>query len=131
MAEVKVSSGKIKIAQSGFVAATYVFGDAGVGNAGGFIFHIFANGATFSLTTAARVAGQQAETDALAMVAVPYKKMFLNAAAGDNTYVTTPITGTSLILVPSFGQSVGLVIASLSVADLIIYAKPIADCPSY
>jgi hypothetical protein len=41
-------------------------------------------------------------------IAIPYKKHYLNGAVGDETYVTTAITGNSLIEVPSTGLDVRL-----------------------
>jgi hypothetical protein len=132
MAEVKVSNAeKLVIPVSGFVSATYVFGSADTGRSGGWCFHVFANGATFSLTTVARIRGQKAEADALPMVNVPYRSIFLNGAVSTDAFLATAITGTSLIVVPSLGQSVGLLVASLSVANLIVYAYPVSECPAF
>lgn len=51
-------------------------------------------------------ARKQGSSDA--PVAVPYKKLHLNGLAGDASYVSTGITGTSLIEVPCEGMDVVL-----------------------
>jgi hypothetical protein len=132
MAEQKVPNyEKLVIPFSGFAATTFVYGPADTGRSGGWCFHIFANGATFSLTAVARIKGPKAETDALPMVTVNYRSIFLNGAVSTEAFLPTAITGTSLIVVPSLGQSVGLLVASLSVANLIVYAYPVSECPAF
>jgi hypothetical protein len=41
-------------------------------------------------------------------VAIPYRKLHLNGAVGDGSYVSTAITGTSIIEIPSTGMDVSL-----------------------
>jgi len=60
-----------------------------------------------------------------ALLAIPYKKYHLNGAVGDATYVSTAITGTSLIFVPSEGMDVSVSCTSFTSGSLALAAYPV------
>lgn len=124
LTEVQVAAGKMIFANG--VVTTYVYGDPGVGDASAWEFHIVSNGATGSITVSARARGAQAETDQVPMVAIPYQAGFINGAVGTEAFISTAITGTSLITVRGGGRSVGLNVTALTVGTFTVYATPIA-----
>jgi len=90
-------------------------GDAGDGAKAVKVIHLKNNAWTGSLTIAAR---KRNPSKGEAFVAIPYKKHHLNAAVGDETYVSTPITGESLIEVPAAGMEIRLVVSASSAGSL-------------
>lgn len=91
----------------------------GVGSVAGWLISIVGSG-TWSITVKARLGGS-ADTQ----MAVPYKKHHLNGAVGDATYVSTAITGNSLIFVPSEGMDVDLHCTSYTSGSPVITGRPV------
>lgn len=64
-----------------------------------------------------------APTDAF--VGIPYRKLHLNGSAADASYVTTAITGASLIFIPTCNMQVGLLLGTYTSGSFTIYATPV------
>src|SRR5262245_1126549 len=79
----------------------YIIGDPSDGEVGLFAVHI-RNVATLSasIVVKARSRIPQAADDNATFQPIPYKKKYLNGAVADNTYVSVPITGESIIEIP-------------------------------
>lgn len=75
-------------------ADTYIVGDVGTDAYGILAMHLKGNLWNGSITVKARVTGSN-----FPFVAIPYRKLYLNAAVADATIVSTAITGDSVIQV--------------------------------
>lgn len=64
--------------------------------------------AVVSIVVKARSRNPEAAADSAPFLACQYVKIWLNGAAGDQTYVNTAITSDSLILVPATGMAIEL-----------------------
>jgi hypothetical protein len=94
----------------------YIMGGDSTGQVSILTIHILSNTATGSMTVTARKAGS-----GLAFVQIPYKKRWLNGAVGDDTNVTTAITGTSIIEVNAAGLDVALNVSALSAGSFTVH----------
>lgn len=107
-------------------SGTLEFGNASAaGVASTWAFHIV-NDNTFSGTiiVKGRSDSLEAGVDNIGYVAVNYVSIYLNGAVSDQTYKNTTITTTSLILVPSTGQSIAFAITCAS-GSCSVYARPV------
>src|SRR4051812_3478282 len=91
-------------------SSTLVIGSGSKRIASSFLVHIVVTSGTLSIAVKARSCEVQAGrgNDDVAFAATPYCKQHLNGSAGDMTYVTTAITGTSIIIVPASGLEIAL-----------------------
>lgn len=87
----------------GAVTANYDLGDVSAGAAGVKVIELNVGSLVGSFAVQGRLANGGGT-----FIAIPYKKHYLNGAAGDETYVTTAITGNSLIEVPGSGLEIRL-----------------------
>jgi hypothetical protein len=82
-------------------ADAYDCGDGGTTGVSTKIFHLQSASFVGSITVKARRTGS-----AFTPVAVPYRKRYLNGSVGDDTFVSTAITGTSVIEVNCAGLEI-------------------------
>lgn len=106
-------------------ADAFYLGDASDGRVGTHAVMLVSSSFSGSVTVKARIRGSDAATDAVTPVAVPYLARYLNGAVGSDSIVTTAITGTSLILVPSSGQVPVLDCTSYTSGTLTAYVFPL------
>jgi hypothetical protein len=107
-------------------AGVYELGDSGDNIVASFSVHVkpstspALNGG--SITVKARPKGTDAETNSHnAGVAVPYIKSHLNGSVGDETAVSTAITGESLIIIPATGRVPILDVATITAGYWDVY----------
>lgn len=96
-------------------ADTYNFGDAGTGVIAVTVFSLVSSSFSGSITVKARATGT---SDAFS--AIPYRKYLLNGSAADGSLVTTAITDTSIIEVPSTGLDIALDCTSLVSGTMVV-----------
>lgn len=58
-------------------------------------------------------------------VGIPYRKLHLNGTAADASYVTTAITGASLIFIPTANLQVGFLLGTYTSGSFTIYVTPV------
>jgi hypothetical protein len=80
-------------------------GDAGTGGEVRKVIHLISSSFVGTITVKARAAGSPAAT---AYVPIPYKSRYVNGAVGTEAFVTTGLTGTSLIEVNATGLDISL-----------------------
>lgn len=73
----------------------------------------------------ARAMGDDAATDAVAPVQVPYLKRYLNGSVADDSLVSSDITTTSIILVPASGQTIVVDCTAFVAGTMACYAWPV------
>jgi hypothetical protein len=128
MADVKVTGGKLLL-KTANGSANYVLGDASpAGETGSaMMVSVFDTGSlSVSIVVKARARGRYADADAVTWLGIPYKKLYLNGAVADNSYVSTAITGNSLIVIPASGLSISLEVTFTSGTGT-IYWTPITQ----
>lgn len=100
---------KVQLDKQG--TSNFIIGTGSIAEASAFLVHIVN---TSSLLTSIVPSARAAVKDAMAdgddtpFIATLYRKLFLNGAAGDGTLVGTPITGSSLIIIPATGMEISL-----------------------
>ncbi len=124
MANVVVTGGKFSLSTANGTNA-YVLGDGSGAFGSAIAVQVVDTGAlSASISVTARSRVRAAADDAVAFVAIPYKKLWLNGVAGDNTYVSTAITTHSLIVIPASGLSIALNVTFTS-GTATIYWTPV------
>lgn len=81
----------------------YALGDSGAGRAARKVVQIIVGSLVGSFAVQGRMAGTSGS-----FLPISYKKHYLNGAVGDETYVSTAITGNSLFEVPATGMEIQL-----------------------
>lgn len=84
-------------------ADNYIIGGDSTGQVSIVVIELTSSSFSGSITITGRIAGTTQTP-----VSIPYKKRWLNGAAGDDTNVTTAITTTSLIEVDAAGLDIGI-----------------------
>lgn len=98
-------------------ANTYIIGEGADTVASTLVVHLVSASFNGTVIVKKRSNAPQAIANNIAFVATPYVKEHLNGSAGDQSYVTTTITGNSgdsLIVIPATGGQIALVTTLVS-----------------
>lgn len=118
----KIAAAAVPGADTYTAVQTFVLGSASDEFVGTIAVHIVDTGSfTGSISVKARSAHREANADAVGFAAIPYVKQHLNGSAADETYVSTAITTTSIILIPATGLEIALDLTSYTSGTATIY----------
>lgn len=90
-------------------ANTYIIGEGADTLASNIVVHLVSASFSGTVTVKKRSNAPSAIANNIAFLGTPYLKEHLNGSAADQTYVTTAITDTSLIVIPATGGQIALV----------------------
>lgn len=103
-------------------ANAYVVGEGGE-DAATMSLHLVSSSFSGSITIKAFSRNDKAS--AATPVAIPYCKLYLNGSVGDASMVSTAITDSSIILVPSSGLKIVVDCTSFTSGSMTVYPVPV------
>lgn len=121
----EIKEGKFSIAAAD-ASSTIVIGTGSQRISSMMHVHIIVASGTGSIAVKSRSVQPKARRgqDDIAFGAVPYISTHTNGAAGTGAYITTAITATSQLLIPSHGQEIALDLTQTSMVAT-VYVTPI------
>lgn len=125
MALVKTPGPKIAIKDGGS-NNTYIVGTGDETAASWITLDIRTVSGTGTLTIVGRSSAKAADDDTLAFLPIMYKPMNINGVAAAGAPVSTGITTDSLIMVPSSGQTIGILSTGATTGSFNVYVTPTA-----